>query len=635
MFFPRPHRAPGLPVALVTTCLTLLAVGWLLAPKPSWAASLPKVDDAPRTGARASADAAVVIGNQDYGDLPDAPFAVTDANAFAGWLLAARGVPSSRVRLLFGVGRNEIRSALRKTEGKVKKGGTAWVFFAGQGSTTKEGVRLLLGDDAEATEAGLATGGVSIDEVVEILLGGRAEHVVLVLDAGFGARGRDGSEMLPGRAAPPWTQKYLADSRVVVWSATRADQSAGAFDSSRHGLFTVLALGALRGWADGSLGGSPDGSVTLAEAQTWVAGAMGLLGRPQVCTLDAGPASRSLVLFQGTSEKAPSPEDLAQIGRDDLLSRLDAQNLRWQAEAAQVWKTVASVAAAGGADGRKALEDFLAHYERPEIEFAWSPSTQVTLEARRMLEAQESGSPTSAASVAKAAPAGSPMGSPTAAASQVKVAPAVSAAGSPTAAKPADDSCQDLARLEPPAMTGTLTAGQISCLEDRFAKEKHATMKDRVSRLLLVDAETRGDRDRWERQVLKHFDTVGRSDPDLCFKYALFLFKKGDSPDKVILWSGYALENKDRWVGQQYEKRVYSLLRLRAEAGTRLWNDAEERYVGSRAQADESKAASARGLAKEYARAWLDYARISGQDAKIAESLCLAAAGAPEYCSAD
>ena len=36
--------------------------------------------------------------------------------------------------------------------------------------------------------------------------------------------------------------------------------------------------------------------------------------------------------------------------------------------------------------------------------------------------------------------------------------------------------------------------------------------------------------------------------------------------------------------------------------------------------------------AKEYAKAWLDYARISNQDDQSALQLCLASAGALEYC---
>jgi hypothetical protein len=206
--------------------------------------------------------------------------------------------------------------------------------------------------------------------------------------------------------------------------------------------------------------------------------------------------------------------------------------------------------------------------------------------------------------------------------------------GSPTS-RPVDDSCTDLYRLEEPALRGALTPGQVSCLEKRMGAEKTITAKDKASRILLVDAETRGDQERWQKTIERHFDVVGRSDPDLCFKYAVFQAKNGKDVERVIVWADFALENKDRWAGKQYEKRVYSLLRLRAEAANALWTEAEEAYVTQRSDQSDEAAKLARGRAKEFAKAWMDYARISGQDARKAEALCLAAAGTATYCSGE
>jgi hypothetical protein len=64
----------------------------------------------------------------------------------------------------------------------------------------------------------------------------------------------------------------------------------------------------------------------------------------------------------------------------------------------------------------------------------------------------------------------------------------------------------------------------------------------------------------------------------------------------------------------------------------KLWSTAEKTYLAARSPQAEDAAERARGVAKEYARAWLEYARVSEQDVKSALQLCLQAAGAETYC---
>jgi hypothetical protein len=64
----------------------------------------------------------------------------------------------------------------------------------------------------------------------------------------------------------------------------------------------------------------------------------------------------------------------------------------------------------------------------------------------------------------------------------------------------------------------------------------------------------------------------------------------------------------------------------------RLWQASEQEFVASRAPDVEAEAARRRGVAKDYAREWLDYARESGQDTKDASALCVSAAGNAAFC---
>jgi hypothetical protein len=196
-----------------------------------------------------------------------------------------------------------------------------------------------------------------------------------------------------------------------------------------------------------------------------------------------------------------------------------------------------------------------------------------------------------------------------------------------------DDSCDDLVALEPAALMGQLSPGQSECLEARIVSTSRMTEKDKVSRVLIMDAETKGNRPQWERLMKRHLEEIDRSDPDLCFKYAIYLSRKGvGRAHGVIRWADYALENKSKWSGSTFVSRVYALLKLKAEGANRIWQAAEEAYVADRSDENEAKAQKYRDLTKVYSREWLDYARASGQDIKNAMALCVSAAGNRTYC---
>ena len=194
--------------------------------------------------------------------------------------------------------------------------------------------------------------------------------------------------------------------------------------------------------------------------------------------------------------------------------------------------------------------------------------------------------------------------------------------------------CADLVALEPKAITGELTPELTSCLETRITQETSLSTKDKISRMLLVDADAKGDVATWTKLAARHLEDFDRSDPDLCFKFALVL-SRGDIEDAelVLKWSDYALENKHVWEGPTYMSRVYNLLRLKAETATRLWHDAEEDFMEERTDENGAEADRYRGLAKDLSREWLDYARTSAQPEERAHALCESAAGNTAFCA--
>ncbi|MEN9787860.1 MAG: hypothetical protein RLZZ299_3124 [Pseudomonadota bacterium] len=207
------------------------------------------------------------------------------------------------------------------------------------------------------------------------------------------------------------------------------------------------------------------------------------------------------------------------------------------------------------------------------------------------------------------------------------VSASAATASAAAASAPANDSCDDLVKLEPAAMMGQLRPGQVKCLDGRVASEGAQTARDKVSRLLIANAESGGNKAEWERLMRRHLEDIDRSDPDMCFKYALHLSRGGASKSlSVIKWADYALDNKSKWTGNTYKQRVTNLYKLRAEAMIKLWQDAEAQYTSNRSDENEQRAGKFRGTARDYSREWLDYARSSGQDTKTALAACMSAA---------
>lgn len=200
-----------------------------------------------------------------------------------------------------------------------------------------------------------------------------------------------------------------------------------------------------------------------------------------------------------------------------------------------------------------------------------------------------------------------------------------------------DDSCTDLVKLEPAAMMGTLRVGQVKCLDARIGSESQQTTKDKISRLAITNAENGGNKPEWERLMKRHLEDIDRSDPDMCFKYALHLSRGGASrASGVIRWADYALDNKAKWSGNTYKTRVFGLYKLRAEAANKQWQEAENDFMTKEhTDENEAKAGKLRGTAKDYAREWLDYAKASAQDTKTAMALCVSSAGNRAFCEGE
>ena len=246
--------------------------------------------------------------------------------------------------------------------------------------------------------------------------------------------------------------------------------------------------------------------------------------------------------------------------------------------------------------------------------------------------------PASAPPVAAYTPPAQPVANTAAAAKPLPVAATVAPVVAPppvanvAVAQTAVD-CTDLVVLEPAAMMGSLTTGQSKCLESRLSGETVQTTRAKISLVMINNAEGKGDKSEWERLVKRHLEDIDRSDPDLCYKYGLQLSRGGAGrASGVIRWADYALENKSKWTGNTYKTRVFALFRMKTEAANKMWQDAEATYTTEHTDENEAKSSKYRGMTKDFAREWLDYAKASTQDTKSAMQYCVSAAGTTAFC---
>ena len=101
----------------------------------------------------------------------------------------------------------------------------------------------------------------------------------------------------------------------------------------------------------------------------------------------------------------------------------------------------------------------------------------------------------------------------------------------------------------------------------------------------------------------------------------------------VIKWADTALQNKQNWSGNTYKKRVYGLYQLKTKAANDLWQSAERKVIDDGSEANRQKADKWRGNTRNFAREWLDYARLSKQSVKAPTTMCVSAAeGDLDFC---
>ena len=211
---------------------------------------------------------ALIIGVEDYRDLPPPTGARGDAEKFAELVTTSMGLPEQNVRLLTDsrATRGDILSELRWLENNVPAGGRIYLYFSGHGSPdTSEGTSFLL--PYEATPESMEYTGLALSMVIDQLEATSAREIIAFVDACFSGSG--GRSVLPEGTRPlvP-VQQTEPQSKVAIFSASQAAEISGNRADDDTGLFThylVEGLGLGRADLDG------DGQISLRELEAYVA----------------------------------------------------------------------------------------------------------------------------------------------------------------------------------------------------------------------------------------------------------------------------------------------------------------------------------------------------------------------------
>ena len=253
------------------------------------------------------ADAALVMGVEDYAFAPDVPGARQNATDWYAYLTRTLRIPPARVTLLLDteVYAGAMRARAKEAAAAVRPGGTLWLVFVGHGAPARDGSDgVLVGADAQQTVENLYDRSVRQQELLELLGRGAQARTVAVIDACFSGKSGSGGMLLEGlqpmlpvqRATRPPPRRPL-----VLLTAGAGDQFAGPLAGASRPAFSYLVLGALRGWGDQD----HDGRVTAEEVVTYARESLQVTvkGRRQTPELAAGSAAE--VLAKGGDEAGP------------------------------------------------------------------------------------------------------------------------------------------------------------------------------------------------------------------------------------------------------------------------------------------------------------------------------------------
>jgi PBP1b-binding outer membrane lipoprotein LpoB len=206
---------------------------------------------------------AVIIGVEDYRDLPTVDYAKRDAEMVKTYLTKALGYREQNVVMLLNdrVTKADLEARLERWLPKQvgdNKDAEVFVYYGGHGAPDPNTNQAFLvpynGDPAY-----LETSAYPLNRLYETLGKLPAQAITVVMDSCFSGAG--GRSVIQKGARPMLIKvenPLVASQNMIVISAAAGNQISNALPEKRHGLFTYYFLKGLQGEADANKDGAVD-----------------------------------------------------------------------------------------------------------------------------------------------------------------------------------------------------------------------------------------------------------------------------------------------------------------------------------------------------------------------------------------
>ena len=247
---------------------------------------------------------AVVVGINDYPQLPKLKYAVNDAKAFQRLLVEKNLVPAENITVLLNeqATLRKLRSALGTgLKGAADSDDMVIIFYAGHGATERDAMSMdgdglekyILTYDSDPSD--LFSTALPMRDLALIFNRIRSERLIFIADACYsGASGGRTVSVTGLRAniADTFLDRIAAGRGKVIITASAANEVSVEQDELQHGVFTYYLLEGLKGPADTD----GDGLVTVDEAYRYVSDRVPQATHQEQHPVKKGTVEGSLIL---------------------------------------------------------------------------------------------------------------------------------------------------------------------------------------------------------------------------------------------------------------------------------------------------------------------------------------------------
>lgn len=182
---------------------------------------------------------AVIITVENYADF-SVPYAAKDGRLMRQYCEQTLGIPQSNIIYFENATLNNIKGTMTRLfdlADAYDGDASVMFYFAGQGSSDDAGNPYIMPSDAVPTM--IAATAYPLEKLYRELGGLNVRSAVVLLDAGFGSSGREGSAVNNGSNGGKVKNLPLTGNLAVL-AATTGNEAAFVYDDKGHGMFTYF-----------------------------------------------------------------------------------------------------------------------------------------------------------------------------------------------------------------------------------------------------------------------------------------------------------------------------------------------------------------------------------------------------------